>query len=150
MIHIDVQQASQSLQLPAEQQFTTWAEAALRRESAELVIRIVDEEESAHFNAHYRGQTKPTNILSFPFQQPPGMTTDILGDLLACAPVIEREAQQQGKPLEAHWAHIIVHGMLHLQGYDHIAEDEASLMEAEEIAILNGLGIPNPYAEADA
>ena len=148
MIHIELQNASSSLSLPSEQQFSHWAQAATQREQAEIVIRVVDAEESAEFNRQYRGKPRPTNVLSFPFQAPPGMKTSILGDLLICAPIVETEAMEQGKSLQAHWAHMVVHGVLHLQGYDHLDEQEAVVMESEEIAILNGLGFTNPYAEA--
>lgn len=150
MIHVELQNASASLALPSEPQCSLWAKAAVKRENAEIVIRLVDVEESAELNGRYRGKPVPTNVLSFPFQNPPGIMTDILGDILICAPVVEREAKEQGKCLEAHWAHMVVHGVLHLQGYDHIDENEAVIMESEEIAIMNGLGFPNPYEEADS
>jgi len=147
MIEIELQNASSSLRLPAEAEIARWAQAATRKANAEIVVRVVDEAESAELNGHYRGKAGPTNVLSFPFEAPPGVETDILGDLVVCAPVVEREAQEQGKTLPAHWAHMVVHGVLHLQGYDHIEENEAAAMESEEIAILNGLGFPNPYEE---
>jgi probable rRNA maturation factor len=150
MIRIELQNASAVPNLPGAAQFSAWAEAATRRERAEIVIRVVDEAEGAELNSHYRGKAGPTNVLSFPFEAPPGIATDILGDLAICAPVVEREAREQGKPALAHWAHMVVHGVLHLQGYDHIEEDEAVLMESEEIAILAGLGFPNPYEETSA
>ena len=148
MIRVELQNASTSPALPTLQQFTDWAKAAVRKANAEIVIRVVDEAESAKFNGQYRGKPVPTNVLSFPFQAPPGIKTEILGDLLICAPVVEREAKEQGKSLPAHWAHMVVHGVLHLQGYDHLDEQEAVVMESEEIAILSGLGFTNPYAEA--
>ena len=150
MIHVELQNASASPAIPPEQQFARWAVAATRKQNAEIVIRVVDEKESADLNGQYRGKHGPTNVLSFPFQAPPGMATDILGDILICAPVVEREAKEQGKSLQAHWAHMVVHGVLHLQGYDHIEEDEAVIMESEEIAIMNGLGFPNPYEESES
>ena len=150
MIHVELQNASAAPDLPSEAQLSQWARAATRRDQAEIVIRVADEEESAELNRQYRGKAGPTNVLSFPFEAPPGMATDILGDLLICAPVVAREAQAQGKSLQAHWAHMVVHGVLHLQGYDHLFEDEAMVMETEEIAILGGLGFPNPYEEAAA
>ncbi len=148
MIHVELQNASASLFLPSEKDLTQWAKAATRRDNAEIVVRVVDEPESAELNEHYRGKAGPTNVLSFPFEAPPGVTTEILGDLVVCAPVVEREAKEQGKTLQAHWAHMVVHGVMHLQGYDHIEEDEAVIMESEEIAIMNGLGFSNPYEEA--
>ena len=150
MIHVELQNASASPAIPSEQEFTLWAVAATRKQNAEIVIRVVDEKESADLNGQYRGKHGPTNVLSFPFQAPPDMATDILGDILICAPVVEREAKEQGKSLQAHWAHMVVHGVLHLQGYDHIEEDEAVIMESEEIAIMNGLGFPNPYEESES
>jgi probable rRNA maturation factor len=147
MIHVELQNAGAFASLPPEEDFARWAETAIRRDNAEVVIRVVDETESAELNEYYRGKPNPTNVLSFPFEAPPGIETDILGDLVVCAPVIEREAREQGKPAAAHWAHMVVHGVLHLQGYDHVEEAEADLMEAEEIALLNRLGFPNPYEE---
>jgi probable rRNA maturation factor len=148
MIHVDIENASTAQNLPADEHFRRWAEAAARREDAEVAIRIVDEAESAELNATYRHKSGPTNVLSFPFEVPEGVPNTLLGDLVICAGVVEREAGEQGKPLEAHWAHMVVHGMLHLQGYDHIEDREAEVMEAEEIAILSDLGFSNPYEEA--
>lgn len=150
MIHVELQNASTFPAIPSKRQFTLWAVAATRKENAEIVVRVVDEKESADLNGQYRGKKGPTNVLSFPFQAPPGMATDILGDIIICAPVVEREAKEQGKSLQAHWVHMVVHGVLHLQGYDHIEENEAVIMESEEIAIMNGLGFPDPYEETDS
>jgi probable rRNA maturation factor len=148
MIHIAIENASTARNVPEDGQFRCWAEAAARREGAEVAIRIVDEAESAELNAAYRHKSGPTNVLSFPFEVPEGVPNALLGDLVICAGVVEREAGEQGKPLEAHWAHMVVHGLLHLQGYDHVEDSEAEAMEAEEIAILSGLEFPNPYEEA--
>jgi probable rRNA maturation factor len=148
MIHIAIENASTARNVPENGQFRRWAEAAARREGAEVAIRIVDEAESAELNAAYRHKSGPTNVLSFPFEVPEGVPNALLGDLVICAGVVEREAGEQGKPLEAHWAHMVVHGLLHLQGYDHVEDSEAEAMEAEEIAILSDLGFPNPYEEA--
>jgi probable rRNA maturation factor len=112
-------------------------------------VRIVGEQESAELNEQYRHKSGPTNILSFPVDVPEGIELDLLGDLVICAPVVEKEALEQGKLLAHHWAHIIVHGVLHLLGYDHIDDDEAELMENKEIAILNKLHINNPYTEVN-
>lgn len=147
MVHVELQNASSANFLPAPDQLRRWVEAALRRERAEIVIRVVDSEEGAELNEQYRHKPGPTNVLSFPFEPPPGVATDILGDLVICAPVVEQEAAEQGKPLMAHWAHLVVHGVLHLQGFDHVEENEALTMESEEIAILNELGFANPYGE---
>jgi probable rRNA maturation factor len=148
MIHVAIENASTARNVPENGQFRRWAEAAARREGAEVAIRIVDEAESAELNAAYRRKSGPTNVLSFPFEVPEGVPNALLGDLVICAGVVEREAGEQGKPLEAHWAHMVVHGLLHLQGYDHVEDSEAEAMEAEEIAILSGLEFPNPYEEA--
>jgi probable rRNA maturation factor len=147
MLHVDVDNASSSRNTPEEDQFRRWAEAAAQREGAEVAIRIVDEAESAELNRTYRHKSGPTNVLSFPFEVPEGVPNELLGDLVICAAVVEREAEEQGKSLEAHWAHMVVHGMLHLQGYDHIEDSEAEAMEAEEIVILAKLGFQNPYED---
>jgi len=133
--------------VPGEGAVRRWVEAALegRREAAELTVRIVDEEESAELNQAYRKKQGPTNVLSFPFEAPPGVELSLLGDIVICAPVVAREAREQGKAPEAHWAHMVVHGSLHLLGYDHIEAAEAEAMEALETAILARLGYPNPY-----
>ena len=110
-------------------------------------MRIVDEQESAELNEQYRHKQGPTNILSFPVEVPDGIELNLLGDLVVCAPILEKEALEQHKALADHWAHIIVHGVLHLLGYDHIDETEAELMENKEITILNKLTIKNPYLQ---
>ncbi|BBL76479.1 rRNA maturation RNase YbeY [Methylomagnum ishizawai] len=153
MIQIDIENASTADSLPDAAQFQRWAEAAAPDGDAEVYLRVVDEAESAELNQTYRHKSGPTNVLSFPFEPPEGLPEAeygaFLGDLVVCAAVVEREAAEQGKAPEAHWAHMVVHGMLHLQGYDHIEDGEAEAMEAEEIAILDRLGFPNPYdAEA--
>lgn len=111
----------------------------------ELAIKIVSLHESQELNATYRGKDKPTNVLSFAFEQPPGLNLPILGDLAICHDVVVQEAQQQNKSLEAHWSHMLVHGTLHLLGYDHIKDEEAEQMESLEVEILNNLGIDDPY-----
>ncbi len=149
-IDVEVQQiADATTAIPAEAVLRDWVAAALagRRETAEVTLRIVDEAESAELNETYRHKRGPTNVLSFPFEAPPGVTLPLLGDLVICAPVVAREAQEQGKPAEAHWAHMVVHGCLHLLGYDHLDEEEATVMETLEIEILGALGYPDPYAE---
>lgn len=146
-LEIEIQMETSMQNVPSENQFRNWAEAALqdRERDAELVIRIVDEEESAELNSRYRGKQGPTNVLSFPFEAPEEVPVNLLGDLVICAPVILREAQEQGKTDEAHWAHMAVHGMLHLQGYDHLNDFEAEEMESLETEIITGLGFPSPY-----
>lgn len=137
--------------LPAEQDVERWLAAALEgeRDEAEVTVRLVDEAESQALNRDYRGKDNPTNVLSFPFEAPPGVALPLLGDLVICRQVVEREAAEQNKSLQAHWAHMVVHGCLHLLGFDHIKDDEAEAMEAREIAILAGLGMDNPYQDDD-
>ena len=136
--------------LPTEEQLTLWASTALlgrtEFEEPELTIRLTDEEESQALNSEYRGKDKPTNVLSFPFEMPPGIPLELLGDLIICVSVVEQEAQEQAKTTEAHWAHMVIHGCLHLLGYDHIKDDEAEEMEALERDLLASLGYPDPYA----
>ncbi|GGZ06777.1 MULTISPECIES: rRNA maturation RNase YbeY [Shewanella] len=146
---LDLQIASESTQLPTEAEFLRWATTALdgRLDEAEMTIRLVDEAESHQLNLDYRGKDKPTNVLSFPFEAPPGIELPLIGDLVICAPVVENEAQEQHKPLEAHWAHMVVHGCLHLLGYDHIDDAEAEEMEAIETELIESLGFSDPYKE---
>ena len=146
-ITLDLQLASSATNLPTTEQVQQWLDAAILpfQAEAEVTVRIVDNAESQQLNLTYRGKDKPTNVLSFPFQAPAGIELPLLGDLVISAPVVEAEAAEQGKPLHAHWAHMVVHGSLHLLGFDHINDDEAEEMEAEEVTILQQLGIPNPY-----
>ncbi|WP_347987117.1 rRNA maturation RNase YbeY [Methylomonas sp. AM2-LC] len=148
MNYIDLQIATQS-DYPATELFQEWVDAALttRMQESEIVVRLVDEAESAELNLQYRHKTGPTNILSFPFEAPPGIELDLLGDLVICAPLIAKEAKQQNKLPAHHWAHITIHGVLHLLGYDHIEEQDAEQMETLEIEILHKLNIANPYLE---
>jgi probable rRNA maturation factor len=137
--------------VPAAASFRRWVEATLRgarrRSAAELSIRIVDAEEGRALNRDYRGKDYATNVLSFPAELPPGANLPLIGDLAICAPVVAREAAEQGKPARDHWAHMTVHGVLHLLGHDHVEEAEAEAMEALETRILAGFGIADPYAE---
>ena len=149
-VMLDLQLASELTSgLPAEADFQRWLDAAVLpfQEEAEVTIRIVDEAESNQLNLTYRGKDKPTNVLSFPFECPPGVELPLLGDLIICRQVVEREAEEQGKPLLAHWAHMVVHGSLHLLGYDHIEDEEAEEMEALEIEFMATLGFDNPYQD---
>lgn len=150
MNEIEIQVVFESKGLPDPQQIQLWVDTALDdyNQDTEMVVRIVDEQESAELNEQYRHKPGSTNILSFPAGLPEGVDLNLLGDLVICAPVLEQEALEQGKLLAHHWAHIIVHGVLHLLGYDHIDETEAELMEEKEIAILNKLNINDPYSEA--
>lgn len=132
---------------PSEESFITWVSAALdaSHQARVVSIRLVDEDESQALNSQYRGKDKPTNVLSFPSDLPDFIDDPLLGDLAICAKVVIREALEQGKAVDAHWAHMTVHGTLHLQGYDHINDADAEEMENLEIAILAKLGYPNPY-----
>lgn len=137
---------------PPAAAMSRWANAALGRRGAgrELAVRIVAPRESRRLNAAYRGKDKPTNVLSFPVAPLPAGAARAgaerpLGDLVICAAVVRDEAREQGKPLAAHWAHLVVHGALHLVGYDHMEDADAARMERREITVLRGLGIPNPY-----
>jgi probable rRNA maturation factor len=152
MVELDLQNALASAPegLPAEADFQHWVEAALRecapqREDAQLTIRLVEEAEITELNATYRHQHKPTNVLSFPYEPMPGVDIPLLGDIIICAAVVAREAAEQEKPLAAHWAHMVIHGTLHLLGYDHLEEEEAQRMEGLEITLLGSLGYANPY-----
>lgn len=134
---------------PDRRTLARWAQAALaglRRQAVAIGVRIVNEGESAALNARYRGKPGSTNVLSFPFEAPPGVRTEVIGDVVICAPVVAREARVQGKSPQAHWAHMLVHGIMHLRGYDHQTRHEAVLMERREAAILRRLGYPDPYA----
>ncbi len=144
--HVEVQRALDAG--PAEADIQHWVEAALQheqRDNTELTVRIVDEAESAALNSQYRGKDYPTNVLSFTYDIPAEVEMNLLGDLVICAPVVQREAGQQGKAEQAHWAHMVIHGVLHLLGFDHLNDTDTQNMEQHEIAILAELGFPNPY-----
>lgn len=132
---------------PPRSALLRWVRAALagRRTRAEVVLRIVDAAEGATLNATWRGKRGPTNVLSFPVGDPPSVAPDLLGDLVLCAPVVRDEALVQGKTEEAHWAHLVIHGTLHLLGFDHQRAGDARVMEALERDILYRLGYPDPY-----
>jgi probable rRNA maturation factor len=138
--------------LPTEADFQRWLEAVLPQfqEIAEVTIRLVDEVESHELNLTYRGKDKSTNVLSFPFEAPLEIELPLLGDLIICRQVVEQEALKQEKALLAHWAHMVVHGSLHLLGYDHIVDDEAEEMESIETEIMQNLGYPDPYISEKA
>ncbi|MEF8792624.1 rRNA maturation RNase YbeY [Thiohalorhabdus sp.] len=138
--------------LPSIQSITEWVRAALARvprgaPAGEVVVRAEDADEMARLNADFRGKEAPTNVLSFPADLPPGPWEPVLGDVVLCPQVVDREAADQGKTVEAHWAHMVVHGTLHLVGYDHQETAEAEAMEGLERRILDGLGYDDPYAE---
>ncbi len=137
-------------EVPPPEQLERWVGAALEGAGyppgrVELTIRVVEPEESAELNATYRHKAGPTNVLSFPFENPPGVSLPLLGDLVICAALVERQAAEQGKPSEAHWAHLVIHGTLHLLGYDHEEPGQRERMETLEISIMAGLGYDNPY-----
>ncbi|MES0872800.1 rRNA maturation RNase YbeY [Sinimarinibacterium thermocellulolyticum] len=136
---IVVQRAVKAVGVPTNASLRSFAAAALPARHGELTIRIVDEAESRAFNRRYRGKDKPTNVLSFAGE------AEVLGDLLICAPLVMREAHEQNKMPRAHWAHLVVHGCLHLRGYDHEHPQDAQRMQAREIRILKRLGFGNPY-----
>jgi len=138
-IALSVQYAAAGEDLPARPLLRRWAAAALER-AARVTVRFVDSAEGRSLNQAYRGTDAATNVLAFVYDEVSG------GDIVLCAPVLRREARQQGKTLDAHCAHLVVHGMLHLQGYDHHRAADATRMEAREIAILARFGIANPYA----
>ena len=150
MIELDLQLATEAGDLPAEAQLRRWVELALRQRTAdsELTIRLVGTEEGQELNRTYRHKDYATNVLSFPAEVPDGLLDiPLLGDLVICVPVVEREAREQNKALEAHWAHLVIHGCLHLLGYDHIDDEEAEEMEGLERQLLAELGYPDPYRD---
>jgi probable rRNA maturation factor len=147
LTQVDIQNGSDTAFIPDKQEFIRWVTIVTCEEKpdAEISIRIVDKLESQTLNHQYRGIDKPTNVLSFPAEFPEGVDIPFLGDIVICAPIVELEAQAQNKTLEAHWAHMLIHGALHLLGYDHIDDDEAEIMEALEIKYLAQINIISPY-----
>lgn len=148
---LDIDNVS-SHKVPSDEQFDSWVRAALdsRRDEAEISLRIVDADEITALNHQYRGKDYATNVLSFPADLPPELNLPHLGDIVICAAVVEREADEQKKPHLAHWAHMIVHGTLHLLGYDHIDDEDALVMETLEVEILQSLNIADPYLGEEA
>ena len=150
-VTLDLQIAcADSAGLPSETQLQQWLDTAVLpfQQEAEVTIRLVDEAESNELNLTYRGKDNPTNVLSFPFECPPGVEDfPLLGDLIICRQVVEQEASEQQKTLESHWAHMVIHGSLHLLGYDHIEDEEAEEMEALEKEFMQTLGFPDPYKD---
>ncbi len=144
---VNVQYALVAEGIPEEDAIRQWVLQALpeHKKNAELTLRIVDEAEMTALNRQYRGKEGATNVLSFPCEAIPGVDADLLGDIVICAPVVASEAVAQDKPLDAHWAHIVVHGVLHLLGYDHQQDGEAHRMEVRETELLASLGYANPY-----
>lgn len=149
-LQLDIQNPEDYTRIPAEADLVHWAQAAWHENAeAGVVVRIVNEAESQELNRDYRNKDYPTNVLSFPYDAPSipleDDETEYLGDLVICLPVVEREAAEQGKTVTQHWAHLLIHGLLHLQGYDHITDTEAEEMEGLETTILAKLGFPDPY-----
>lgn len=145
---IDLQNACDLEELPTIELFQQWVDMALTTvtdKEFELTIRLVNLDESQQLNKQYRHKDKPTNVLSFPFEVPEGIELNLLGDLVICAQVVEQEAKAQNKALFNHWSHMVIHGCLHLLGYDHINDNDAHEMEALEVKILAKLSISNPY-----
>ena len=147
-IEVYVEDASGAAGVPPEAEIVHWARAALgtSMRTGGVAVRIIGEAESRALNAQYRRKDAPTNVLSFPAELPKGVPLQEFGDLAICASVVAREAAEQGKPAEAHWAHMVVHGCLHLLGFDHEREESAAVMEPLETKILADLGYPDPYA----
>jgi probable rRNA maturation factor len=146
-LQVDLQVASRSRRLPTLGKVRRWIRSTLTatRGKRSIGVRLVDRAESRRLNATYRSRNHPTNVLSFPAPERQPAGERLLGDLVICAPVVAAEAREQGKPVDAHWAHLVVHGTLHLIGHDHERPKAARAMEAREVRILAGLGYPNPY-----
>ncbi|TNF98809.1 MAG: rRNA maturation RNase YbeY [Gammaproteobacteria bacterium] len=138
---------SNDAEIPTGDDFDRWIKHVLESENinGQVVVRIVDEEEIRQLNHDYRGQDKPTNVLSFAYEDDEWRPKELLGDLVICADVVQREAEQSHSELMHHWAHLTMHGMLHLLGYDHVTDEQASIMEAREIDLLGKMNISNPY-----
>ena len=149
-MEVEVQIASAAEDLPSTAELARWARSAgskLAGVSTECTLRVVDEREGTLLNERYREERGATNVLAFPFEPPPGVSLPLLGDVVLCAPVAQREAREQMVEARAHWAHLVVHGVLHLLGHDHRFEEEAARMRAEESRILGSLGFADPYRE---
>lgn len=153
MINLEYQIVTESSYIPSQQEMEQWLVQFVpeHTDATDIAIRVVDEKESQSLNSEYRGKDKPTNVLSFPFEKPEFLPADVefseMGDLIICAQIVEQEAAEQNKSLKAHWCHMIVHGTLHLLGYDHIKDADAEQMESLEIKILQKMGFPNPYID---
>lgn len=145
-IELEIQRLVDDPGIPDDYQIESWVQSALNGEGNVMInLRIVDEAEGWALNKQWRGRDSATNVLSFPADVPAGDGIRVLGDVVICAPVVVREAVEQGKPLMHHWAHLLVHGLLHLLGHDHTNGEHAEVMEAREVEILATIGIPDPY-----
>ncbi|NBD96504.1 MAG: rRNA maturation RNase YbeY [Gammaproteobacteria bacterium] len=150
MIELDIQRLCEGPEIPDDRRLASWVDHVLSGQGDLLVnLRLVDEVEGRALNWRWRGIDRATNVLSFPASAPPAGGVRVLGDVVLCGPVVAREAREQGKTVEDHWAHLVAHGLLHLLGYDHINPAEAVEMEDRETRLLAGLGIANPYAVHD-
>jgi len=150
-IRLDVQREVDAL--PEDKDLIKWLQQTLiheNRSETELTIRFVSIDESAELNEQYRHKKGPTNVLSFPFEVPDEVEISLLGDLVICTEIVKQQAKEQHKQEIAHWAHMVVHGTLHLLGYDHMTDEQASIMEEKEIQILSQLGYTDPYREIEA
>lgn len=147
MIHVDIDNTITSIECPPSERIEQWVKAALLNKLTDstVAIKIIDEDDMRALNQTYRNKPKTTNVLSFPSQLPEPMRGDFIGDIAICAPVVQKEAQSQNKSFEAHFAHLVVHGVLHLLGFDHESDEEAIKMEREEILIMQALGYNDPY-----
>ncbi|WP_376695328.1 rRNA maturation RNase YbeY [Wenzhouxiangella sp. EGI_FJ10305] len=147
---LSIQRECESGSLPNDEDVRRFAAAALAElDDPVLNLRIVDEPEGRALNERWRGRDYATNVLSFPADLPEGTGIKLLGDIVLCAPVLEREAAEQGKSIRAHFAHLLIHGILHLRGFDHMSAEQAEVMESREIRLLADLGIGNPYLTHD-
>lgn len=146
-MNMNIQNVSGTDSLPDDALIIKWAEHALdeQHKEAEITLRVVDIEEGQKLNKEWRKKDSATNVLSFPVGEPIEQVPNLLGDIVICAPLVKQEAKEQGKDIEAHWAHLVIHGILHLQGYDHESDEETRLMETKEIHILKKNGYANPY-----
>lgn len=148
-VNLDLQVADATSEVPATEQIRHWVGAtlgAVAESRLALSIRVMDGDGIRRLNREFRGRDSETNVLSFPFEDIPGVETGYLGDIAICGGVVAREAREQGKTPEAHWAHMVIHGVLHLCGHDHVAEAEAAEMERIEVSVLGALGFDDPYA----
>lgn len=146
-ITVDIQHATTFTPLPSDADITRWGQHAVTHlhRDVEITVRLVDEPEIQRLNATYRGKDKPTNVLSFPVDLPPGIQDDLLGDIVICPAIVMAEATMQHKSYDSHFAHMIIHGCLHLMGFDHVTAEQANIMEPKEIELMAALQFPNPY-----
>lgn len=147
-MELTLQDVSECEEVPGEDDIGRWSLAALENKDIKLTVRLVAEEEMSELNLRYRHKQGPTNVLSFPFEDPPGISSSFLGDIVICAPVVKREAAEQNKTELSHWAHMVIHGVMHLQGYDHQNEQDALDMEQRETRVMIALGFPAPYQDS--